>query len=282
MRHEKDADLHFSVNGGPFNWWKFNVGQLGGDIHWVGEHLTLSDVHSEFYGGSAMGSAEFEFAARKGADFQFTLVATNANLHRLVTNLSGKTNNLEGLLSGSLVITNANSEDKRKLNGYGELNLRDGLIWDIPVFGLFTPVLNGISPGLGNSRVSEATCSFIITNAIMHSDDLQMRSPALRLAYRGSVDMQRQVNARVDAELLRDMWGVGPVVSAVLTPFTKLFEYKTTGSLDSPKKEPVYFVPKLVQMPFHPFRSLREMLFEDTGLANTNSAPNPPQSPRGQ
>src|SRR5207249_2501373 len=99
----------------------------------------------------------------KGTDFKFTVVATNANLRLLMSGLSSKTNNLEGMLSGSLVITNANSEQRQKLDGYGQLDLRDGLIWDIPVFGIFTPVLNGISPGLGNSRASAAACTFIIT-----------------------------------------------------------------------------------------------------------------------
>jgi hypothetical protein len=270
---EADADLHFSVDGGQFHWWRFNVARIKGDVHWVGERLILSDVHSEFYGGNAVGSAGFNFATRKGTDYQFTLVATNANLHRLTAELSERTNNLEGLLSGSLIITNANSEDRKKLDGYGDLDLRDGLIWDIPVFGILTPVLNGIAPGLGNSRASAAACTFVIKNGVMRSDDLEMRSPALRLAYRGTVDTQGQVNARVDAELLRDVWGVGPVVSTVLSPFTKMFEYKITGTLDNPKKEPVYIFPKLVQMPFHPFRSFKELLSEEPSLGPTNSAP---------
>jgi len=270
---EADANLHFSVDGGQFHWWKFNVARLNGDIHWVGERLTLSDVHSEFYDGSAAGSADFDFTARKGTDFRFTVLANNANLHRLMGNLYDRPNNLEGLLSGSIVITNANSEDHRKLDGYGNLDLHDGLIWDIPIFGMFTPVLNGIAPGLGNSRVSAATCNFVINNGVIRSDDLEMRAPALRLAYRGTVDLQGQVNARVDAELLRDMWGLGPVVSTVLSPFSKMFEYKITGSLENPKREPVYIVPKLVAMPFLPFRGLKELLLEEPNLGPTNPAP---------
>jgi hypothetical protein len=279
INREEDADLHFTVSGGPFHWWKFNPARISGDVHWVGERLILSDVHSEFYGGNAAGSADFDFSSRMGTDFKFTVVANNANLRWLISALSDKTNNLEGMLSGSLVITNANSEQRQKLDGYGNLDLRDGLIWDIPVFGIFTPALNGISPGLGNSRASAAACTFIITNAVMRSDDLEIRSPAMRLAYRGTVDLQGQVNARVDAELLRDVWGVGPVVSTVLSPVTKMFEYRISGPLDKPKTEPVYFIPRIVQMPFHPFRSLKELLLEDTGPATTNAAPIIQQTP---
>ena len=54
--------------------------------------------------------------------------------------------------------------------------LRDGLIWDIPIFGIFSDVLNGMVPGLGSSRASAGTCTFIITNGIIRSDDLDIRS----------------------------------------------------------------------------------------------------------
>ena len=170
------------------------------------------------------------------------------------------------------MITNANSIQRQKLDGYGNLELHDGLIWDIPIFGIFSPVLNSITPGLGNSRATGGTCSFVISNGVMRSNDLEIRAPALRLAYRGALDIPaEQVNARVDAELLRDVWGVGPVISTVLSPFTKMFEYKITGPVAKPKTEPVYVIPKIVQMPFLPFRGLKELLLEDTHAAPTNA-----------
>ena len=41
----------------------------------------------------------------------------------------------------------------------------------------------------------------MINNGVVRSDDLEIRSPAMRLDYHGSVDLQGQVNARVEAEL---------------------------------------------------------------------------------
>ena len=97
----------------------------------------------------------------------------------------------------------------------------------------------------------------------------------MRLAYRGTLDFDGQVRARVEAGLLRDMWLVGPVVSTVLWPVTKLFEYKVSGSLGEPKAEPVYLVPKVMllpfQMPFHPLRTLRGLFPENLGYSPTNA-----------
>jgi hypothetical protein len=106
---------------------------------------------------------------------------------------------------------------------------------------------------------------------------MDIRSTGMRLQYRGTVDFQGQVHARVEAGLLRDMWLVGPVVSTVLWPVTKLFEYRVSGSLGQPKTDPVYIVPKVMflpfQFPFHPFRSLRGLLPEDSSSSRTNAPP---------
>ena len=86
-------------------------------------------------------------------------------------------------------------------------------------------MLNGLYPGLGNSRATAATSSFVITNGVIFSDDLEIRSAAMRMQYRGTVDFDGRLRARVEAELLRDVWLVGPLVSTVLWPITNMFEY---------------------------------------------------------
>ena len=274
MHGEKGADLHFDLDGGPFYWWKFKLPHVSGHVHWAGEQLALTNIQADFYGGKAAGVAKFDFRPQKGTDFRFAVGTTNVQLHTLMSDLSLQTNHLEGLLSGALTVTKANTEDWRTVNGYGETTFRDGLLWDIPLFGIFSPVLNGISPGLGNSRASAATCGFVITNGVVLSEDLDIRSTGTRLKYRGTVDLEGRLNARVEAELLRDMWLVGPIVSTVLWPVTKMFEYKVNGTLADPKSEPVFIVPKIVLMPFHTVRSLKGAAPEEN-QSRTNAPPGP-------
>src|SRR5439155_11011894 len=110
-----------------------------------------------------------------------------------------KTNHLEGRLSGWLAITNAFSEDPWSWNGTTSVALRDGLIWDIPIFGVLSQPLNAIMPGVGVSRVSEATVRGFITNSVLCTEKLEMRAPAMRLQYHGTVDFEGKVDARVEA-----------------------------------------------------------------------------------
>jgi hypothetical protein len=270
MRRDEDADMYFQVAGGPFHWWKFNLPQIVGDVHWIGQRLTLTDMRADFYGGNATGAATFNFHPQHGTDYQFAITTTNTLLQSLMADLVPRTNHLEGFLNGTLRIEHANSADWQQMAGHGSLDLRDGLIWDIPVFGIFTPILNGISPGLGTSRASAATGTFVITKGVIRSDDLEIRSPAMRLEYRGTVDLQGQVNARVEAELLRDVWGVGPIISTVFWPVTKMLEYKVSGTLGQPKVEPVFFILRGMLMPF---RSLKEIVPEDSTASRTNGPP---------
>jgi hypothetical protein len=263
LQGEEGADLHFDLSGGPFHWWKFNVPLITGHVHWAGLHLSLTDVQAEFYHGVAAGTAAFDFPRDKPTEFQFNLNATNVLFQSLMKDLSPGTNEPEGRLEANLVITKANTDSSESVFGYGDAHLRDGLLWDIPLFGKFSPVLNGISPGLGNSRAIAATSRFVITNGVVRTSALEIRSTGMRLEYHGTVNLEGQLNARVDAELLRDMWLVGPVVSTVLWPVTKLFEYRVNGTLSDPRTEPVFIIPKIMLLPFHPFKALKGLKPED-------------------
>jgi len=275
LHGEEDADLHFDIKGGPFHWWKFNLPHVTGHVHWAGLHLGLTNVQADFYHGLAAGWAEFSFPRERPTEFQFGLAATNVLLPSLVSDLASTTNHLDGRLYGNLTVTKANTDNWQTVFGYGEAHMRDGLLWDIPLFGKFSPVLNGIAPGLGNSRASAATASFVITNGVIRTEDLEIRSSGMRLRYRGNVNLENQLNARVDAELLRDMWLVGPLVSTVFWPVTKLFEYRVTGTLADPKTEPVFILPKIMLLPFHPVRTLKGLMPEDPNN-NPNFSPLPP------
>lgn len=257
LRHPV-ADLWFDVEGGPFHYWKFNLQEIAGQLHWRGESLTISNLQSEFYHGVLMGEAAFDFAPTNRTEFNFDAAVTAGNLHLLMADLNARTNQLEGWLDGQLLVTSANSKEWDSWQGGGHVELRDGLIWEIPLFGIFTPLLNKISPGLGTSPATEGTATFAMTNSVIYTSDLKIFSPALRLQYRGTVDFDRRVDGKVEALILRDVWFFGPLFRAALSPLTKLFEYKVTGTLGHPKAEPLY-IPKFLQVPLHPFRSIRKM-----------------------
>jgi hypothetical protein len=209
----------------------------------------------------------------ESSSFRGDLSVRDIDLPALGRGLTGKTNRLEGLLDGHLALESLRSTDKNALVGHGYVDVHDALLWDIKIFGIFTPILNALSPGAGYSRARSASALFVITNGLVSSDDLEINATGYRLLYKGKVTMDKHIDARVEANLLRDTPLLGPFLSFVLTPLSKLFEYHVTGPLQNPVIEPLY-IPKAFMMLLRPFHTLKSILPEPP-----SGAPSPPPSP---
>jgi hypothetical protein len=271
-RGSDEDDLHFEIQGGVFHWQDFHFHELAGRIDWIGRTMVLTNMHGLFHDGRVEGHAHFAFPRKKGADFTFKLTAVEVDFHSFMSDLIGKTNRLEGVLNGELTVVAGNTAQPNSWMGHGNVYLREGLIWDIPVFGLFSPILNAIVPGVGNSRAKQGIAQFLITNSVISTTDLDIQATGMRMHFSGTVDFERRIDSRVEAELLRDLPGIGIVLSKILWPVTKLFEYRVTGTLADPKAQPVYIVPKILLLPFMPFKVLKDLVTEDP-------KPIPPKAP---
>lgn len=268
MHDPHDADVTFAGEGDDFESLNFRAKHYTAKVIWKNNLLTVTNVSGDFYGGKASGWAHFVFPDQDHAQYAFGVNVTNARLAPLVADQTQKTNSLEGLLTGQLIVTNAWTDNIKSWDGFGHAVLRDGLLWELPIFGVLSGPLDAIMPGVGNSRFTEAKGTFGLAKSVIYSPDLEMRSSAMRLQYRGAVDFDGNINARVFAEPLRDTPVVGPVVSTILSPVAKLFAYRITGTMKEPKSEPSY-IPGPVMIIFSPFQSLGE-LFTPTP-AKTNA-----------
>lgn len=270
--HKPDnADLTIEVvRGSPFRWGRLNATNLTGTVHWLKQSLLLTNLQAELYEGKGHGSVELDFRPREhDFDYDFFWAVTNVNVHLLARDISSETN-LEGLLDGQVTVTNASSDDWHSVNGHGHAHLRNGLLWDVPMFAFMSPVLNAVSPGLGNSRAKDATAKFVISNGVVKTDSLLISSTMMRLQYSGTVDLKQNVNAKVTAQLLRNTPVVGSLMSAVLWPVSKIFECHVTGQLEHPDVKPIY-IPKILLVPLHPIRSLEQLFSPSSGSDNSDA-----------
>lgn len=271
LKKRNENDLHFAVDAANFHWKLFQLPQLVAQVDWVKDRLDLEQVMGLFYGGKIRGGAHFDFSQERGTDFRFDLNASGVFLSQLMKDISSRSNRVEGVLDCQVVVTNANTRDKFTWNGYGQGELTNGLIWDIPVFALISPALNAFSPGLGNSRARQAVGTFSISNGVIYTHDLEIRANAMRLKSNGSVDFEKRLNAKMEAELLRDMPGIGFVLSKLFWPVTKLFEFKITGTLDQPRTDQLYMIPRILMAPLHPIRTLKDLFQADSKDAKKGS-----------
>ena len=268
-------DARFEVSGGPFQWQNFKFTHLTNNLHWLGDTLTLSNFDGTIHEGTVRGGAAFDFSPQvQGTIFRFDVTATNIDAKPLLTDLfPGASNRLAGRLGGHLTISNATTADDKSWFGSGDVSLSEGMIWDEPVFALFSPMVNKVVPGLGNSRARHAAANFLITNSVITSRDLDIHATGMRMQFVGAIDFEGRVQGSMEAELLRDTPGFGWLVSKVLWPVTKLFEFKITGTLAHPKMQPTY-IPKPLLAPLHPLRTIKELFGGDK-----DKTPSPGSSP---
>jgi hypothetical protein len=276
------TDMQFNIGGEGFRWTNLTADTILGNLYWKGRTVLITNVNASVYGaGKANGWGFLTYSPKKQTDFRFFVSAVDVELPLIAQSLSGKTNHLEGKVDTEIHVTSGNTRDVHTINGYGFVNVHDALIWDIPIFGAFSPVLNSISPGAGNSRAREAKATFAIVNGNIYTDDCEIFATGYRLLYRGRIGLDKKVDAKVEAELLRDTAVLGPILRYALSPLSKLFEYHVTGTISHPVKRPV-FIPKFLMMILRPFHTLKESMSPEGEMQKPKQPPSPdaPVSPK--
>ena len=254
-------------------WWKIYPENLTGLVRWQGDQLSLTNLSADFYGGKLKGWAAFDFTEQKsdktsqketeetketGADFKFDANFVNCQIKPFMECFNARTNTLAGTMNGRLAVTGANTSDWDSWNGYGFVHITNGLIWDIPVFGMFSSLLNEISPGLGNSQATRGGGSFIITNSVVRTEDLEIASPTFQMLCKGTVDFQRNLDSQVDIDIFKGWGDIGKVINFTTTPFRRVFRCSVKGTFEKPEIQFLY-LPKAVMAIVHPVKSLKEL-----------------------
>ncbi|MBL9138721.1 MAG: hypothetical protein JNK85_22820 [Verrucomicrobiales bacterium] len=272
-RDTKTADITFDIEGGPFHFWRLSSPYIQSRLVWQGERLSLTNIQASFYQGTLNGHAEFDLSPAADGRYSFVANARNAHLGDILRESASRGGKVaEGVFDLDLNVTNARTGDIHSWNGFGTVELRDGLLWDAPIFGFLSPVLNTIVPGLGNNRAERAEANFTLTNSVIHTRDLVIACPPAKLLYRGTLDFEQRVDAKVEAQILGDIAGVGPLFGLVLRPLTKLMEYRVTGTLAKVDAQPLYVLPKLLLLPLQPFKLLRGLFKAPESVTNAPGA----------
>jgi AsmA protein len=163
----------------------------------AGGRAELAPLAAQLYGGSLAGSAS---AAADGNRIGISTTLTNIDIDALLRDAANKDllagrGNVKLAVAGGGATVNAL---KRSLDGNASLALRDGAIKGINLAQKFRDARQLISGGGADTTradssqktdFSEMTASFVIKNGVAESSDLDAKSPLLRLAGAGRVDI---------------------------------------------------------------------------------------------
>ncbi len=220
------------VNEG-FSYWKFIADRAQATLVFTNNTMQINDFDADFYSGKLRGHAEFVFS---DADplYNFDFNVERADVNTLLGAAKGHESTVTGLLTGQATIS-GHGTDLSTLVGKGQLDVTDGVLWQAPVFGIFSEIL-------GKTKATRAQASFTITNEAVNTEDMQIAAGAFTATSRGQLGFDGKLDFRVQAQFLRAWPGIN-ILSSVLKV---LLEYKVGGTISDPKYRPVNFPKELL------------------------------------
>ncbi|MFN2542801.1 MAG: AsmA-like C-terminal region-containing protein [Chthoniobacterales bacterium] len=195
------------------------------------DRLQIVDLKAALFSGSVRGTADISLA-KSDPRYHAKVSLTGINFPRL-TDLYYGYKTAEGVLSGTYDFSGLDS-DARTMEGHGKIEVTDGNVFAIPVFGPLSGILNSLVPGSGYSIAHSASATFTIQDGVIHTEDFDASGKLFRLLGHGDIYF---LDDKLDFDVR--IGGKGP--SLLLTPVYKLFEYVGEGSLKKPEWHPKRF-----------------------------------------
>jgi hypothetical protein len=202
--------------------------RVSGRLLFTHDRLEITDLRGGLLAGTLHGKADISLA-RDDSRYQANISVSGIDFPRL-TDLYYNYKTAHGQMRGSYDFTGVGS-DPRTMRGRGKVEVTNGDVFAIPIFGPLSGILNHIVPGSGYSIAHEASATFKIDAGIIHTDDFEAASTFFSMLGHGDIHF---LDDKLDFNVRLNMKGPG----VLLTPVYKLFEYTGTGSLKKPDWSP--------------------------------------------
>lgn len=214
----KGHDVHGNIRIGTLQASKLKISKLNTTLKLAGGRLDVAPISLNLYDGSANGSLMLN---ANGNQLALKQVLAGISINPLLKDLAGK-DMLEGRGNVALDLTGHGDSVaalKKSLAGTASLSLKDGAIKGINL----AQSLRDIKGKLGAKQdttqqakagektdFSELTASLKIAGGVAHNEDLSMKSPFLRLAGAGDIDIGGgQMNYLARASVVANSTGQG-------------------------------------------------------------------------
>lgn len=216
-----------------FSYWKFTTTRAQANLVFTNGTLQINDFEGDFYGGKLRGHAAFAFS-EIDPTYKFDFSVENSDVQAVLGAAEDRESAVTGSLSGKATITGRGA-DFGALEGNGELSVADGVLWQAPVFGIFSHVL-------GNTKATRAQASFTISNQVVRTDDMEIAAGAFTAKSAGQLGFDGKLDFHVEAQFLKS-W---PGINAFTWILGKVLEYKVGGMIGDPSYRPVNFPKELL------------------------------------
>jgi hypothetical protein len=202
--------------------------RISARLLFTNDRLQIVDLRGGLLSGTVRGNADISLA-RNDPRYRANISVSDMNFP-LLTDLYYNYKTALGLLNGTYDFTGVGS-DPRTMRGRARVQVTDGDVFAIPIFGPLSGILNRILPGSGYSIARRATATLKVDDGIIRTDDFDADGTLFSMLGHGDIHF---LDDKLDFNVRLNMKGPG----VLLTPMYKLFEYAGTGSLKKPDWRP--------------------------------------------
>jgi hypothetical protein len=210
-------------------------------LHTVGRTNTLSGIRGRIYGGTFEGNATCIRPANPASNMVYSVQDAeirDIDLKRFLAAMGkGGDGEVRGKVTAHLDLQGCTGKERaRTATGRGRLRITDGQIFTLPLFGGMTEILTKIIPGLNFVlSQSDARADFRVGGGKVHTGEVRIEGDVVSLSGRGDYRFDKQLDFKVQANLLKHKTAVGRAIHLLLSPLGWLLEFRLTGTLDEPK-----------------------------------------------
>ena len=227
--------LQMHLAGRGLTWWKLKTDYATATLTATAGAADVEDFAADLYDGKLRGKATFT-GADTNMEYRIELGAEHCDLHKTLESIRGKPGEASGSLTGHIELQGRGS-DLAAMQGKGDIEIADGVLAEVPLFGVFSQILNGLAPGLGSTRITSARCAYTVADQAVKTDDIMVDAGKFfTLRARGKTEFNGKLDFRVKLQFMRLLPGFNLLWDIIIS---NIFEYKVGGMLSSPNYRPV-------------------------------------------
>ena len=137
----------------------------------------------------------------------------------------------QGAITGRLDFTTI-ANQKNSLNGKGVIALRNGQLFNVPIFGpLSLPLGTILGKEYSHEQARDASATFVLKNGVVLTNDFLTSTPSTTFVGEGRIDL---TNQQMDLTMRMNARGLLGLVTLPLTPLRGLFQFRGQGPLKKP------------------------------------------------
>jgi len=194
----------------------------------------MESLHFSLYGGTIVGKAMMNLK-NKDVPYWLDLSVQKVDLGKLTADTPMRAKRISGLFWAEMKLSGA-WDDPGKISGSGKVSVSNGSLWELDLFkGVGSLVF---SNDFRDIIFSEGSCSFVIQNRSIFSDNIKLESPVCLMKGRGKVGFDSSVDVELDAEVSPQAPLTGTfkdVTTAILGNASCFGSIAITGTLKEPK-----------------------------------------------